>query len=577
MRVKFNILILLSALSTVVSGNYAQVGSTCSNPNVLLSLPFSQTGMTTCGFVSDYSPADACATIYMAGEDYVFSYTPSISAGIDISLTGTSPLASIFILDGCPNAVGTVCVASAEGANPSLTCIPITGGTTYYFVVSSAPFLPPFPLPPILCGSFDISIQESPGGGAPPSCNMDYSITSIPNATVSYASGTSLIFSDDYFSPVWVNFGFSFCFDGVLYDQCLISSNGYITFPGCFGSIPGGDPNPGGYSPYSISAAAPNATNAPGNSIMLTWQDINPNVGGTIMYESTGTSPNQIFIVKYDDVPMFGCGSSPAINFSGQLMLYETSNLIEFHITQKTACAGWNGGAGIMGLNNYNGTIAVIAPGPPNHNYPTAWAESNTGYRITPNCTGAICSIALPIKLLDFSGEAVDDGNRVTWVTESETNNDYFILERSTNGEDFSEITRVDGSGTTNQTNYYEFMDRNLTSNQSFYRLKQVDSEGDETISSIIVVHRSATFDVNFYPNPTENNVKAVIEFSEIALCKVQIAGVLGIVEEYDVQLSKGTNTITLDAFEQLAQGIYYVNIMNYNGETIAMEKIVKQ
>jgi len=574
MSVKFNILIAIASLTLAVPNSDAQIGSTCANPHALLSLPFSQTGMTTCGFVSDYSAADACASVYMAGEDYVFSYTPSISAGIDISLTGTAPLASIFILDGCPNAAGTVCVASAEGANPSVTCVPITGGTTYYFVVSSAPFLPPPPLPPILCTSFDISIQESPGGGAPPSCSMDYTQTSVPNATVSYGSGTSLTFADDYFSPAWVNFGFSFCFDGVLYDQCLISSNGYITFPGCFGSIPGGDPNPGGYSPWGITASAPNSTNAPGNSIMLTWQDINPNTGGTILYETTGTSPNQVFIVKYDDIPMYGCGSAPAINYSAQLMLYETTNLIEFHITQKTTCAGWNGGAGIMGLNNYDGTIAVIVPG---HNYPTAWAESNTGYRFTPNCTGAICSIALPIKLVDFSGEAVENGNRITWVTESETNNDYFILEKSINGEDFSEITTVEGSGTSTQTISYEFMDRDVTANQSFYRLKQVDFEGTETISSIIVVQRNATFDVNFYPNPTENNVKAVIEFSEIALCKVQITGILGIIEEYDVLLSKGTNTITFSEFEKLAQGIYSINIMDNSGKTIATEKIVKR
>ena len=120
-------------------------------------------------------------------------------------------------------------------------------------------------------------------------------------------------------------------------------------------------------------------------------------------------------------------------------------------------------------------------------------------------------------------------------------------------------------------------MDRDVTANQSFYRLKQVDFEGTETISSIIVVQRNATFDVNFYPNPTENNVKAVIEFSEIALCKVQITGILGIIEEYDVLLSKGTNTITFSEFEKLAQGIYSINIMDNSGKTIATEKIVKR
>ena len=553
------------------STNIAQIGSNCSNPNNLLSLPFAQTGMTTCGFISDYSPADACASVYMAGEDYVFSYTPAVNSGIDVLMSNSSALAGLFILDGCPNAPGTNCIASFEGFNPTLECIALTGGTTYYIIVSSAPFLPPPPLPPILCAAFDITIQESPGGGAPPSCNLDYSISNISHSPVSYATGTNLVFSDDYFSPTWINFGFNFCFDGVLYNNCLISSNGYITFPGCYGSVPGGDPNPGGYSPWSITAAAPNSTNCPGNSIMLTWQDINPNSGGNILYETVGTSPNQVFIVKYDNIPLYGCATSL---FSGQLMLYETSNLIEFHITEKTTCAGWNGGAGIMGLNNYDGTLATIVTG---HNYPGSWAETNTGYRFTPNCTGAICSIALPIHLSNFQGEALSRSNLISWTTETETNNDYFILEKSTGGAEYYEIARIEGAGTTAQANTYEFQDYDLGSNLCYYRLKQVDFDGVETISSTISVEREPSFNVNFYPNPTEEGVNAVIELSDLTVCTIQISSILGIAEEFVVQLPSGTSTIELETFRQLAQGIYSVNIINAMGQIIASDKVIKK
>ena len=555
----------------------AQTGSTCANANVISLLPYAQLGMTTCGFSSDYGPADACGGAYMVGDDYVYSYTPPINAAIDILLTNTLPTASVFLLDGCPDAAGTNCIASEIGANPSLACIPVTGGTTYYIVVASAPLLLPPPAPPIFCGGFNITIQESPGGGSAPTCDLDYTFSTISHSPAGYSSGTSLTFSDDTFSPFWVNFGFSFCFDGVLYTQCLISANGYITFPGCFGVVPGGDPNPSGYSPYSIGAAIPNITDAPGNSILLTWQDTNPGVGGGIRFETTGTSPNKVFILKFDDVPMYGCGSSPSSNYSAQLMLYETSNLIEFHITQRTACASWQGGAGIMGINSYDGTTAVIAPGPPNHNYPTLWSESNTGYRISPNCTGSACSIALPITLMDFTGESLSFGNVLEWSTSSEINNDYFILEKSHDGSRYEKIGVIDGAATSNEINHYEFIDSENLQGQTYYRLKQVNFDEEETVSSIIVVTRESEISVNLFPNPTNDNIHISIDVEAPVLCKIEISNILGLVKETSKQLIKGNNTFTLQDFNELPKGIYSIKMMNKTSEIIAVRKVIKK
>ena len=227
-----------------------------------------------------------------------------------------------------------------------------------------------------------------------------------------------------------------------------------------------------------------------------------------------------------------------------------------------------------MGLNNYDGTLATIVTG---HNYPGSWAETNTGYRFTPNCTGAICSIALPIHLSNFQGEALSRSNLISWTTETETNNDYFILEKSTGGAEYYEIARIEGAGTTAQANTYEFQDYDLGSNLFYYRLKQVDFDGVETISSTISVEREPSFNVNFYPNPTDEGVNAVIELSDLTVCTIQISSILGIAEEFVVQLPSGTSTIELETFRQLAQGIYSVNIINAMGQIIASDKVIKK
>jgi len=137
--------------------------------------------------------------------------------------------------------------------------------------------------------------------------------------------------SDDQYSAA-INIGFNFDFYGQTYSQLLIASNNYVTFDLS---------NAGGFSPWGINNPIPNAGN-PVNSIMSPWQDINPcavypptNAYGIVEYGLTGNSPNQIFIVRWIQIPMFGCTDSL---FCSSVFLYEGSNKIETHIEYKSQC-----------------------------------------------------------------------------------------------------------------------------------------------------------------------------------------------------------------------------------------------
>ncbi len=106
-------LILFIALTFSFSWTYAQPGSTCANPFNIGAVPFNQAGMTTCGFGDDFSSLDACGSSYMNGDDFVFEYTPATNEDIGITLTNTDTWVGLFILDGCPNAGGSNCIANA--------------------------------------------------------------------------------------------------------------------------------------------------------------------------------------------------------------------------------------------------------------------------------------------------------------------------------------------------------------------------------------------------------------------------------------------------------------------------------
>jgi len=223
-------------------------------------------------------------------------------------------------------------------------------------------------------GSFFLQAQVT----APVMSTTDYQIDSITFSPVALPTTySSLSLSDDIHSGT-ISIPFDFCFYGSSYNQLLIASNNYITFDLTSASA---------YSQWPINNAIPSTSN-PANAIMGPWQDINPGVGGNIYYWTEGTAPYRKFIAFYDDVPMFSCTGSL---YTSQIILYETTNVIETHITDKPLCATWNGGAAIHGLHDATQTQAIVVP---NRNYPTTWTTSNEGMRFTPNATPAAYSVA---------------------------------------------------------------------------------------------------------------------------------------------------------------------------------------
>ncbi len=93
----------------------------------------------------------------------------------------------------------------------------------------------------------------------------------------------------------------------------------------------------------------------------------------------------------------------------------------------------------------------------------------------------------LPITISSFIAKTLGDGVQLQWSTSSEENNDYFSIERSQDGVHFDEIGQINGAGSSKTVNHYQFMDKLPFSSISYYRLKQVDLNGDFSYSHIVV------------------------------------------------------------------------------------------
>ena len=97
-------------------------------------------------------------------------------------------------------------------------------------------------------------------------------------------------------------------------------------------------------------------------------------------------------------------------------------------------------------------------------------------------------AVALPIELLSFDAKRYQGNVKVNWKTASEINNDFFTIERSIDGENFDRISEVDGAGNSTHIISYFMIDTDYKNGINYYRLKQTDYNGSETLSEIVAV-----------------------------------------------------------------------------------------
>ncbi len=121
----------------------------------------------------------------------------------------------------------------------------------------------------------------------------------------------------------------------------------------------------------------------------------------------------------------------------------------------------------------------------------------------------------LPVELLFFKGDLVQNVPVLTWNTASEINNDYFEILRSKNGTDFNTIGRIAGAGTTSELTEYEFRDTNA-SGTNYYQLRQVDFDGASETFNVIRIESSFSSDLTVYPNPLPSNESLSIQIGEL-------------------------------------------------------------
>lgn len=178
------------------------------------------------------------------------------------------------------------------------------------------------------------------------------------------------------------------------------------------------------------------------------------------------------------------------------------------------------------------------------------------------HCPYFVGATVLPVTLSKFDAKYDAGKVNLDWTTETEINNDYFTIERSSDMENFEVLGIVKGNGNSNTKINYNFYDKSPIKGTSYYRLKQTDYDGTYKYSKpVSVIIKSKLEDVNIYPNPITGNGFIAFNSLEATEQLISIYDISGrVVYEKTYAIKLGENKLTLET-TNLTKGMYFIHL----------------
>lgn len=504
--------------------------------------------------------------------------------------TMTGNVEIIMVLANC-NSQNCNCpfllAGSDCGASPnSATFTGLVVGETYYYTINSSTgsqgtfttcltVTTPPPPPPapgqdctdadIMCDGPNFSVPNMQLGDGPVEENWNcilnennsqwYKFTAGAGGTIEmmfdpgvYNSGTQT--GDDY-DFLLANITTSGCASSATIVNCdfsgCVGSTGWSsTGAAGFGQIGGTDyqnNNPAGpgdclSGPQWNTAAT---SLVAGATYALLVQNYTGSTGG-VTITSAGTAlfgPQSGF--TFSD----GCATDLSISVAATYANVQAGWTYSWNWGDATTSTGTTGSHTYAASGSYNVTLTVTDP--------LGCTQSSF--------VGTFCM--LPIELLYFDGVYEEEKVKLDWSTATETDNDYFSIERSINAKDFEIIGTVDGAGTSVIPIEYRFFDERPLQGLTYYRLKQTDFNGkfEYTEQKAVYVNES-TGDISVIPNPAKEDVNIFFTSGTNDEAHIKIVDVTGkTIYRTSVMPSGKTLNHKVNSMD-FPKGIYFITVM---------------
>jgi formylmethanofuran dehydrogenase subunit C len=229
----------------------------------------------------------------------------------------------------------------------------------------------------------------------------------------------------------------------------------------------------------------------------------------------------------------------------------------------------WNGSQWIdMGQSSISGTASSGA------------IKSNLVSSFSPFKLASISSSnPLPVNLISFEAETESDGVELNWATASEINNAYFQIEKSIDAINFEAIDKVEGYGNSNVVMEYSYTDHNAINGISYYRLKQIDFNGEYEYSQILAVNFEKNTDegiIILTDNISPENMHFVVYGKAGQTAAFVVSDLSGkICYSQSNLISHESETLTINFNSPLCSGLYLLTMNTGNGKTYSQKMLI--
>jgi len=259
--------------------------------------------------------------------------------------------------------------------------------------------------------------------------------------------------------------------------------------------------------------------------------------------------------------------SAGTIYFTGAYTLSQCINIGSINLT-------WNGysyttnASGLSGSTcSHNKGVSCIDGNPPT-TFPATiviHSPASIAGTYTTDGSGNITSYVLPVELISFTAKQDKQSIQLDWQTASEENNEGFEVQRSNNGEEWEVLDFVEGNGTTLEVQNYTYTDEESFAGVNYYRLKQIDFDGQFEYSEIVNISQkiSNISIIEIFPNPVTDGLNIVG-----AEGKVTIYNILG---QPMKQFTVSDENSSIDVVD-LPKGQYILRIQQQNGNMVTKQ-----
>jgi hypothetical protein len=206
------------------------------------------------------------------------------------------------------------------------------------------------------------------------------------------------------------------------------------------------------------------------------------------------------------------------------------------------------------------------------HNVTATWNAANNRWEV-PLSVGSFSgfyfhtgSLPLPVTLTNFDGRKLNSSNLLEWSTSAEVNNAYFNLQYSTDGVDFVDLARVNSkapNGNSAVALNYSYEHKTPKSGHNYYRLQQVDLDGNSTLNAKVVdlIWGADGSTVSLYPNPTKDVLNIDLYTTRVQNTTVKVLDMSGrIVKQIQARSEAGMNKLSI-SLGDIASGVYTVQV----------------